>query len=91
MDCPPCTLDARLKHTQTHSEAAHNVGCRCASSVLKLADFEDEAHLPRYQEADSSAPWRDKDIKFQSICIVPEAKTIMWKSFLDDSPSFGRV
>ena len=39
------------KHELTrHSSTAHNAGCRCASCKLKFADFEGEAHLPRYQE-----------------------------------------
>ena len=34
---------AMRKHT--HSETAHNAGCRCALYVLKFADFEIKAHL----------------------------------------------
>ena len=38
-------LRRSAKRIHTHSETAHNAGCRCASYVLKYADFEVEAHL----------------------------------------------
>lgn len=40
-------LRRSAKRIHTHSETAHDMDCRCASHVLKFADFEVEAHLLR--------------------------------------------
>ena len=31
----------------THSKAAHNMGCSCASYMMKFADFGNKARIPR--------------------------------------------